>query len=147
MFEVTMKFKHGDKVAFYKPLGRYKGFVKCAPYMPYIVVEDKEGKEHRVHPKQCRLLKEKTFKVGDEVTILPSRSEWYVNHIDVYFIKPNVIPEQHLEELAEHCLNVLNKTKLTGIVIGFGMDDSIKVEFDYTGKKALIEKEHLRMEK
>lgn len=140
-----MKFKYGDRVAFYKPLGRFTGVVKMTPYMPYIIIEDKEGKEHRVHPKQCRILKETKYEIGDKVIVKPTWSQWFVEHMDVYWVPghENKIPKRHLDEVSLHCQTYLNKIELEGEVCGFGNDESIRIKFDYI-KESLILPEHLK---
>jgi len=127
-----MKFKKGDRVAFYKGVRRI-GTVTLIPYIPYIVVQDNLGTEHRVHPKQCRLLKPKPFTIGDKVWVKPSWADWFMSHLDIFYYPdaPNKITDENKVETALYCIQSLQQKKLPGKVVGFGATkDDLRVEVD-----------------
>lgn len=157
-----MKFEDEDRVAVYLPRGRFYGTVTLTPYMPYILVKlDKEEKEVRVHPKQCRKLKKKQpkqadFKIGSWVRISPEWSKWFCEHMDVYYwpSTPNTIDDDNKVEVAFHMLVAMQRLGLCGKVTGYGMDDSIRIEVEgenilplYGIRSHLIGMEYLQREK
>jgi hypothetical protein len=86
---------------------------------------------------QCFKLKKRApkksdFKIGAKVKVLPAHSRWRIEHVDTYFVpsKENIIPDRHLCELAFHSIVALQNLELDGKVVGYGNDESVRVELD-----------------
>lgn len=86
------------------------------------------------------------FKVNDKVILNEKSLTWHVDHlVDCYTVPSELrkFPKYSYEEVAALLLAKANRSKLRGVVIGYGAQDDdfkdkrnfVKVDFNYKGLK------------